>query len=258
MRCPVVQVSRFLRWGSLTHWHRGARDLTVKKSRSHYLEEQAEAGMMIAIRQAKYHLSQKLTVLPENKRMALLPFLDTICEWQSETTVPPTGTSPRRGGGSRRGHSTSADRWVQLSPCLFITTTKELTMKCAEQNGSLRGEGIFSEAWCSSMSDGEQEQVILPPIRVPVFLFSSPLCSVWRLELLEFQVGMSKALFSITSVQYHLPEKCWWTPSACRVLFVLDDWLRAHRTVGIFNVIVLPQRREIEFLHLCFSKCCPG
>lgn len=23
------------------------------------------------------------------------------------------------------------------------------------------------------------------------------------------------------------------------------------------NVIVLPQQREIEFLHLCFSKCCP-
>lgn len=175
-----------------------------------------------------------------------------------EATVPPARTSPRQGGGSRRGHSTSADQWVKHRPCLFITTTEELTMKLTEQNGSLRGEGIFSEPWCASMSDGEQEQVIPPPIRVPMFFFSSPLCSVWRLELLEFQVGISKALFSITSVQYHLPEKYQCTASARRVLFVLDDWLWAHRTVGIFNVIVLPQWREIEFLHLCFSKCRPG
>lgn len=72
------------------------------------------------------------------------------------------------------------------------------------------------------MSDGEQEQVIPPPSRVPTLLFSSLLCSVKRLEVLGFQVGISKVLFSITTLQYHLAEKYWCTASAHRVLFVFN------------------------------------
>lgn len=98
MQCPDVQVLQFLCYGSLTL-------LQGLSSRgwSCCPEGQGEALMGTAGWQTKYSLSQKLTtVLRENEPRAALLLRSPICGWQSETMVPPSGTSPRQGGAPGR------------------------------------------------------------------------------------------------------------------------------------------------------------
>lgn len=70
------------------------------------------------------------------------------------------------------------------------------------------------------MSDGQQEPVIPAPSKVPALSFPSLLCLVQRLELLGFQVGVSKVLSDITTLQHHLPQKHGHIASVHSVLFV--------------------------------------